>query len=412
MPRLETGATATRTTDPGGTTPQAGSPADGSDGASPGRLGRALGWLRSVAPGRRALKTALAVGLAWWLATLLGEPRPLFAALGALVGMEATVAGSLRRTGLQLVGMLGGLGLAFVVAQLLGSSAVGIGLAVLAGLWFGRRVRSPDRVGVEVGVTTLVLVVFAAGDPEFAVTRIWETVLGGLVAAAVNALVLPPDYLGRVDDELHALVTATARGLREATRIFVERPGHEGAAATLERLRAAREARPDLEGDLTLAGSALRFSPLRRGRAPALERYRAAARLYGRASDHTSTLARVVAEHAERHHPWQHGGLVGPSYLVPAAEALSLALERYEAYVRAGNPALLADVRRELDRARAALADFLAAAERERASDTAVQRLVDIAAIVSELEHLAGDLAQALDGLLPFEQAPVARAAG
>ena len=369
--------------------------------------GRMLAWLGSVAPGARAVKTALAVALAWWLATLLGESQPLFAALGAMVGMEATVAGSLRRIGLQLAGMIGGLALAFLVGKVLGATALGIGLAVLLGLWLGRRVGSPDRVGVELGITTLVVVVFAAGDPEFAATRIWETVLGGLVAAAVNALILPPNYLDEVADDLHPLVQATAGGLREAVRIFVERPEHEGAAQLLERLREARAGLPDLEARLKLAGSAQRFSPLVRGGRPALERYRAAAALYGRAIHHTTTLARTVQQHAERPHPWQHTDLAAPGELVPAAEALSLALERYEAYARSGNPALLRDVRRELDRARASLATFLAIAERERGADADLQRLVDIAAAASELEHLVADLADALETLVPYPESKV-----
>jgi uncharacterized membrane protein YgaE (UPF0421/DUF939 family) len=377
-----------------------------------GPAGRVLARLGAYAPGLRAVKTALAVGVAWWLANLLGEERPLFAALGALVGMEATVAGSLRRIGLQLVGMLGGLGLAFVVGRLLGASAIGIGLAVLVGLWLGRRVGSADRVGVELGVTTLVLVVFAANDPTFAVERIWETVLGGLIAALINALVLPPDYLGLVADDLHTLVAATARGLREGVRIFVERPRHEGAAETLERLRAVRDQLPDLEARLTLAGSALRLSPLLRRRGPVLERYRVAVQLYGRAIQHVTTLARAVQQHAERDHPWPHAGLVAPSHLVRAAEALSLALERYEAYLPIGEPALLLEVQRELDRAREILAEFLLVAERERASDSPVQRLVDIAAVASELEHLAADLAHALVGLLPYPESAMASSPG
>jgi uncharacterized membrane protein YgaE (UPF0421/DUF939 family) len=371
---------------------------------SPGPVGRMLAWLGTVAPGARAVKTALAVALAWWLATLLGEPQPLFAALGAMVGVEATVAGSLRRVGLQLAGMIGGLALAFLVGKVLGATALGIGLAVLLGLWLGRRVGSPDRVGVELGITTLVVVVFAAGDPEFAATRIWETVLGGLIAAAVNALVLPPNYLAEVADDLHALVQATAGGLREAIRIFVERPEHEGAAELLAGLREVRAGLPDLEARLKLAGSAQRFSPLVRESRPALERYRAAAELYGRAVHHITTLARTVQQHAARPHPWQHADLAAPSEFVPAGEALSLALERYEAYARSGNPALLREVRRELDRARASLATFLATAERERATDADAQRLVDIAAVASELDHLVADLANALESLVPYPE--------
>jgi uncharacterized membrane protein YgaE (UPF0421/DUF939 family) len=367
-------------------------------------LRRALGRARDVAPGARALKTALAVGLAWTLVSALGEPRPLFAALGAMVGMEATVVGSLRRIGLQAVGMIGGVMLAFAMGRWLGANGLGIALAVLLGLWLGRRVGSPDRVGVELGVTTLLVVVFAAGDPEFAVDRVWETVFGGLVAVAVNALVFPPDYLDQVDDELHGLVTATTRGLREATRIFVERPDHHGAEDVLERLRDARAALPDLEGRLGLAGSALRLSPLVRRRARALEPYRDAVGLYSRAVHHTTTLARTVVQHAERDHPWEHGGLAGPEHLVQAAEALSLALERYEAYVRSGDRGRLQEVRRELSRAEAALANFMAATERERTEEPHVQRFVDLAGVASELEHLASDLASALDGLLPSTQ--------
>jgi uncharacterized membrane protein YgaE (UPF0421/DUF939 family) len=363
-----------------------------------------FGRLRELTPGARALKTALAVGLAWWAGTLLGEPQPLFAALGALVGMEATVARSLRRTGVQLAGMLGGLVLAYVLAHTLGASPIAIALAVLLGLWLGRGVGSPDRVGVELGVTTLLLVVFAAGDPAFAATRIWETVLGGLIAAAVNALILPPNYLGQVAEEVDTLVGETTGGLREATRIFVERPRHEGVVETLERLRRTRGRLPDLQARLTLAESALRFSPLLRGRGPSLERYRAAMQLYERAVHHATTLARAVAEHAERPHPWSHAELVGPSYLVPAAESLSLAMERYQGYVRIGDSSLLTEVHRNLARGEADLDDFLAATQRERERDTDAQRLVDIAAVASELEHVAADLATALESLLPYRK--------
>ena len=40
-----------------------------------------------------------------------------------------------------------------------------------------------------------------------------------------------------------------------------------------------------------------------------------------------------------------------------------------------------------------------------RATDTPVQRLVDIAAVASELEHLVADLTTALEPLLPLAQA-------
>src|SRR4051812_46083745 len=112
-------------------------------------LQRLLVRAQEIGPGARMVKSALAVALAWWVGTQLGEPRPLFAALGALVGMEPTIVGSIRRTGVQLIGTLGGIVLAYLAVYLLGVSWLGAGLAVLLGLWLGHWLGSPDRVGVE-----------------------------------------------------------------------------------------------------------------------------------------------------------------------------------------------------------------------------------------------------------------------
>jgi uncharacterized membrane protein YgaE (UPF0421/DUF939 family) len=77
----------------------------------------------------------------------------------------------------------------------MGVSWLGAGLAVLLGLWLGRWLGSPDRIGVELAFAALLVVGFAAGDPRFGLTRLWEAALGGVVAAAINALVLPPDVV-------------------------------------------------------------------------------------------------------------------------------------------------------------------------------------------------------------------------
>src|SRR4051795_6296009 len=127
---------------------------------------RLLARAQAIRPGARMVKAALAVRLAWWVGTLLGEPRPMFAALGALVGMEPTIVSSLRRTAVQLIGTLGGIVLAYLAVNLLGVSWLGAGLAVLLGLWLGHWLGSPDRVGVELAVGALLIVGFASGDPH------------------------------------------------------------------------------------------------------------------------------------------------------------------------------------------------------------------------------------------------------
>ncbi len=353
--------------------------------------------LGEFAPGARAAKTALAVAIAWWLGNLLGEPRPIFAALGALVGVEPTIVGSVRRTALQLVGVMGGIGVATVLTYLSQETrAAVIGLAVLLGLWLGRLFRSPDRVGVELSVTALLVVVLGRGDVAYGFSRLWEIGLGGLIAATVNALILPPSYLGGVIQNLDTLVERVADGLSEAVGIFVERPHHEGAAEARERVRAARTSIPKLESNLRRAAEALRFSPLLTGNGPRLRRARDALKLYNHAASHASRIARIVAQHAERPHSWSHTShLQSTSHLLETAQALALALKHFQSYVREGTPMPLAESERELKEARAALADFYVAAQMERAT-TEMERLVDIGAIAAELEHLGVDVDEAL----------------
>lgn len=351
-------------------------------------------------------KAALAVALAWWVGTLLGEPRPMFAALGALVSMEPTIVGSLRRTGVQMVGTLGGIVLAYLAVYLLGVSWLGAGLAVLLGLWLGRWLGSRDRVGVELAVGALLIVGFAAGDPHLGLTRLWEVLLGGLIATGINALVLPPGYVGQVMDDLDELAGEMANALRAAGRDLVEPSGHEQAAQARTHVLAAQAMLQDAQAKARLAQEARHLNPLLLGRRGQLSRVLAAIEVYARTLQHVLALTRVLEDHAARPHPWTHGDLDGPPQLGEAAEALARTLEWYQAYVRLGRPDPLAEARHELGRAQAALQAFYEIAERERATSAPVRRLIDIAAFVSEIEHLAcHDVAAALDGA-PLSEMP------
>ena len=354
------------------------------------------GWQQLV-PGARMLKTALAVGLSWWLAGLLGETQPMFAAMGALFGMELTIIGSLRRTGLQLVGIVGVVGIAVLLAYAMGVNAIGIGFAVLLGLWISSLAQMPDRVGVELGVTALLVVVFGRGDLGFGAARLWETALGGLVAVIINTVLFPPNYLGQVAESTETLGGRLANGLRETMRAFALRPDHQGAREALQRARSARSSVPEIEERLRLSAEALRLNPLRRGEMEGLHRYQEALRLYTRTSYHASTLARVVRQHAARPHSWPHEGLESPTYLLRVVDGLAGALESYQLYVRTGSSEKLAEAERRAEEARSALREFPAVAGRDQATTPAVGPFVDAAAIASELEHLSLDIDEALE---------------
>jgi hypothetical protein len=343
-------------------------------------------------PGRRVLKTALAVGLAWWLtSTLLAADKPVFAAMGAFVAMEQTIVRSVRRTGLQLVGVAGGAVLAFVGVNVLGIGPVLVALAVLLGLTLGRVVQS-DRIGTELSVTALLVVGLADGSLLYGWTRLWETAFGAIVAIVVNTLVMPPDHVGRFRRDFDNLARESVEAIRLAAEIFTSRPNHEGAGELRVRAKAARDTLPDVESGIDLAAEALRFNLLRRQQLEDLGRYRPAVQLFGRAIIHATTLARIIDDHAGSDHPWQHGGLEGPNRLQECADAVSRALEDQRRYALGGEPSVLRVVDADLAEADSAIREFLATADRERDAETDVRRMIDIAAIAAELMHLAGDI--------------------
>jgi uncharacterized membrane protein YgaE (UPF0421/DUF939 family) len=113
--------------------------------------------------GPRVLKTALAVGLAWWVGNLLGEPRPVFAAVAAVVGLEATVLLSVTRGVEQFLGVLCGLILATVVLDLSGSAPLTLALLVLVSMAVGRRLNLSDFTLVEFAITSMLVVAYT--DP-------------------------------------------------------------------------------------------------------------------------------------------------------------------------------------------------------------------------------------------------------
>ena len=158
-------------------------------GSSAGRLLQA-GW-----PGTRVTKTAVATGVSWWVATLLGDPAPMFAVFGALNGMQSTVTASLRRTGGALVGILLGTLLAVVSEAVVGApKPLMVALLVGLGLLVTIRLNAYSLVGTEVVVTGVLVFALSQGNALWSLSRFGETALGGGIAVVLNVLVLPPDY--------------------------------------------------------------------------------------------------------------------------------------------------------------------------------------------------------------------------
>ncbi|PYI66426.1 FUSC family protein [Arthrobacter livingstonensis] len=160
--------------------------------------GTVLTWVKSSVAGQRALlaaKTALAVGISWFLAIHLpggAGKYAYYAPLGVLVSMYPTFMGSVR-TGLQtLVGLILGILLGIGVLALGSpniisiSAAVGLGV-LLAGL--PRLGAGRDYVPVA---TLLVLIIGGRNADDFSFGYSAQMGVGVLVGLVVNVTIFPP----------------------------------------------------------------------------------------------------------------------------------------------------------------------------------------------------------------------------
>lgn len=150
----------------------------------------------ATAPARLLLvaKTALAVGLAWWVAPHMPgvvDQYPYYAPLGALVSMYPTLMGSVR-SGLQTVlGLAAGVGLATLVILTVGPTwwtiplVVGLGVLLSGTGWFGS---GKEYVPIA---ALFVLIVGGQNADDYSLGYLVQTAVGVTIGLLVNVLIAP-----------------------------------------------------------------------------------------------------------------------------------------------------------------------------------------------------------------------------
>lgn len=233
--------------------------------------------------------------LAWWLGTLAGEPRPIFAALVPLVAMSGDPFSAVSVSLGRLLGVFAGVGIGIGLIQTDISLVAQVGIALLAGGIAGIPLRVGGRPNVQPAVSALFLIGLSeAGATHLGVRRIWETLIGSGVSIVVSALLWPPDPARELRSRLARLRQALAADLTAVADDLAT-----GSGATAERLSDLRAHSLDavrISFDLGNAHRALRFNPLRRHDAAQVESLARRIRVAARQYRHARSVARDVAD--------------------------------------------------------------------------------------------------------------------
>ena len=248
------------------------------------------------------LKAAVAAVIAWQLAVrVMDSPTPFYAPLAALLVVDRTIVRSLWQSVERVVAVVVGMSVAWVVGTYLGVTWWSMTLVMLLALLIGRWDRLGDH-GIQVPIMVLLsLVTVKWADVDFTYLTIVETVLGGVVGVAVNAVVLAPMHLTEPRRAVRDL-TGRVRGLLADMAEGV-RTGWDGDTAREWHGRATRigDAVPAVLEAIATGRESTRLNPRHRLRPARIDwdGYAATARAVQRTQWPVAGIARTLADAAD-----------------------------------------------------------------------------------------------------------------
>ena len=272
------------------------------------------------------IQTAVAVGVAWYLATLLfGHERPVFAAVAALISLGVAVGQQWKRAVQVILGVASGIALANFLVLAVGAGtlqlALVVGLALAAAVFLG----AEPLLMTQVGISAIIAAgVEAPSGGLFSPERFLDALVGSGVAVIVNVL-FPVDPERRIERSARPIFDDLAATLEE-TAAALESADLEKAEHALVQAREIDDRVDDLRGDLEAARDTARLSPARRQALGRLGYYEAAADHLDLVVPSTRVLARASLRLLREGEP-------APKPLSEAVLDLSRAVEALATYL-------------------------------------------------------------------------------
>ncbi|MCW2963949.1 MAG: hypothetical protein JWO17_1201 [Actinomycetia bacterium] len=288
-----------------------------------GRSAYALKGRNLIPEAQLAVKMTVAASLGWWLASLAGASRPIFASFVGLTAMSGDPFGSFGATLARILGVFAGVGIGIAVLQLDLGLLWLVAIGVLIGTLVGVALRVGDRVNVQPAISVLFLVgVGRSSAFDAGVVRVWETAIGAGVTLIVAVFLWPPHPV----NELRVRRDRLRRELADDLAVVAEDLA-TGSGATAARMDDIRAHSLDAVREvfaLDQARRALRLNPLRRRHAAEVDELEGSIQLAARLYRHARSIARDVADR-----PMQNEGLAAATREI--GEAIGLALRGEDA---------------------------------------------------------------------------------
>ncbi|MGN6606182.1 MAG: aromatic acid exporter family protein, partial [Jatrophihabitans sp.] len=209
----------------------------------------------------RTLRLTAAATAAFVVArAVIGTPKPTTAALTALLVVQVTLVGTLADTARRIVSVVVGVGIAIVVADLLGFTWWSLALITAAALAVGQLLRLGPHL-LEVPISAMLIL--AVGGAGLAATdRVYETLVGAGVGLAASVLLPPRVRTRTAGAAIERLADDLGRLLDEVAAALAEREvGRDEAQDWLRRVRSLDHDIGRVDRVLVDAGESRRLNP-------------------------------------------------------------------------------------------------------------------------------------------------------
>jgi uncharacterized membrane protein YgaE (UPF0421/DUF939 family) len=276
---------------------------------------------------RAILQATLAATLAWLVATeIVGHPRPFFAPVAAIITLGLTQGERGRRAVEVVLGVTLGIAVADLLVIELGTGWWQLTLVVSLSMAVALLLGSGQMFAQQAAVSAALVATLQPPDGGVSFARAVDALLGGGIALAVSALVLPA-HPGRMVRAAAAPLLAELAAVLEDVATALERRDRAAAQAALDRGRAIDELARNLETALVAGRETARLAPPRRRTLGTVDVYAHAAAQIDLAVRNVRVLARGArrAIDLDENVPPEVAGALRA--LAEAVRALRLAIE-------------------------------------------------------------------------------------
>ncbi len=216
----------------------------------------------SRTPFLQVLKTAVAMILAWLAASLIvpGE-LPVFAAIAALLVVQPSVNQSVGRAIERSLGVIVGVLVAYAVGLAFGTNSWIVLVAVVLSVLLAWALKLTPGSANQVPISAMLVLAIGATNPEYALARIGETIIGAVIGVIVNIAVVPPVLTGPARTAVLALGTELAATLDRLADAITSTLAPGQVDALLIEARLLRPMQTKAGAALTAAEESLTLNP-------------------------------------------------------------------------------------------------------------------------------------------------------